>query len=292
MSPTEFSNYIKQRAMQQQQIHHGHGHSPNGAGGPAQPGNHFGPIGPVSPARSLSPNPLSLGLGQNGGDPFYFPSMAMGMYPQFNNHHRNLFDTTHFHGADSNGIFAPTNNGVGHGKFNNYLEPHGFYNMSGNHHMPHQQHQQQPQSPIAMNGGGGGGGVGGAPAGGHHAVGNMKNSNENVTNSGKDSAGGNVNATVNPNNNNNAANITVTVTNGSATDSTAVSPVPPTAAVVTASQQNTERQNTAVVAAANNSTTQDSSASSNAAANSKLIDGLNSFYSNATGSYQQLLVAN
>lgn len=279
--------------MQQQQIHHGHGHSPNGAGGPAQPGNHFGPIGPVSPARSLSPNPLSLGLGQNGGDPFYFPSMAMGMYPQFNNHHRNLFDTTHFHGADSNGIFAPTNNGVGHGKFNNYLEPHGFYNMSGNHHMPHQQHQQQPQSPIAMNGGGGGG-VGGAPAGGHHAVGNMKNSNENVTNSGKDSAGGNINATVNPNNNNNnnAANITVTVTNGSATDSTAVSPVPPTAAVVTASQQNTERQNTAVVAAANNSTTQDSSASSNAAANSKLIDGLNSFYSNATGSYQQLLVAN
>lgn len=291
MSPTEFSNYIKQRAMQQQQIHHGHGHSPNSAGGPAQPGNHFGPIGPVSPARSLSPNPLSLGLGQNGGDPFYFPSMAMGMYPQFNNHHRNLFDTTHFHGADSNGIFAPTNNGVGHGKFNNYLEPHGFYNMSGNHHMPHQQHQQQPQSPIAMNGGGG---VGGAPAGGHHAVGNMKNSNENVTNSGKDSAGGNINATVNPNNNNNnnAANITVTVTNGSATDSTAVSPVPPTAAVVTASQQNTERQNTAVVAAANNSTTQDSSASSNAAANSKLIDGLNSFYSNATGSYQQLLVAN
>ncbi|XP_019892945.1 protein Tob1-like [Musca domestica] len=292
MSPTEFSNYIKQRAMQQQQIHHGgHGHSPNGVGGPGQPGNHFGPIGPVSPARSLSPNPLSLGMAQNGGDPFYFPSMAMGMYPQFNNHHRNLFDATHFHGADSNGLFAPTNNGVGHGKFNNYLEPHGFYNIGGNHHMAQQQQQQhqQPQSPIAMNGG-----VGGA----HHSLGNMKASNiaENIA---KDSAAGSNNS--NSNTNNNAANITVTVTNG-ANESTAVSPVPPASsanAAVTAA--NTERQNAAnavvaAVAAVNNSTSQQdsssSSNSSNASANSKLIDGLNSFYSNATGSYQQLLVAN
>ncbi|XP_075158801.1 transducer of ERBB2 [Haematobia irritans] len=310
MSPTEFSNYIKQRAMQQQQIHHGHGHSPNGAGGPVQPGSHFGPIGPVSPARSLSPNPLSLGLGQNGGgDPFYFPNMTIGMYPQFNNHHRNLFDATHFHGTESNGLFAPTNNGVGHGKFNNYLEPHSFYNMSGNLHMA-QQHQQ-PQSPIAINGGGGG--VIGGP--GHHVIGNVKNSNENITTSGKDSAGsGNVSVTVNSNsNNNNAANITVTVTNGTTNDSTAVSPVPRDAAVTTS--PNTDRQNTANAVAAvavaavtasaaannsnssssNNSTPQESStaaSTSNAAANSKIIDGLNSFYSNATGSYQQLLVAN
>lgn len=277
--------------MQQQQMHHGHGHSPNGAGGPTQPGNHFGPIGPVSPARSLSPNPLSLGLGQNGGDPFYFPSMAMGMYPQFNNHHRNLFDT-HFHGADSNGIFAPANNAGGHSsKFNNYLEPHGFYGMAGNHHM-----QQQPQSPIAMNGGVGGGAS--------LAVGNMKTSNENITNNGKDSAGSNItNNSANSNNNNNAANITVTVTNGSAGESTSVSPVPPTTAATAAA--NAERQSAAnavaavaaVAAAATastagNSNSQDSSASSNAATNSKLIDGLNSFYSNNSGSYQQLLVAN
>uniref|UniRef100_A0A1I8NCD4 SCP domain-containing protein n=1 Tax=Musca domestica TaxID=7370 RepID=A0A1I8NCD4_MUSDO len=152
-----------------------------------------------------------------------------------------------------------------------------------------QQQHQQPQSPIAMNGG-----VGGA----HHSLGNMKASNiaENIA---KDSAAGSNNS--NSNTNNNAANITVTVTNG-ANESTAVSPVPPAStanAAVTAA--NTERQNAAnavvaAVAAVNNSTSQQdsssSSNSSNASANSKLIDGLNSFYSNATGSYQQLLVAN
>ncbi|XP_065363568.1 protein Tob1 [Calliphora vicina] len=312
MSPTEFSNYIKQRAMQQQQIHHGHGHSPNGGSG--QPGNHFGPIGPVSPARSLSPNPLSLGLGQNGtganGDPFYFPNMAMGMYPQFNNHHRNLFDT-HFH-ADNNGLYGHGNNGVGHGKFNNYLEPHGFYGMGGgNQHMPHQ--QPQPQSPIAMNG---------QQqqqqqhqiAVGSSATGNMKNSNENISNTS-------VNGKENAGNNNNNANITVTVTNGTVNGSDisngGVSPVPSTGSAAAANAANTaannaansERQSAAnavaavaaatVAAAASSSTansnnSQDSAnnAATAAASNSKLIDGLNSFYSNNTGSYQQLLVAN
>ncbi|XP_023305501.2 protein Tob1 [Lucilia cuprina] len=303
MSPTEFSNYIKQRAMQQQQIHHGHGHSPNGGSG--QPGNHFGPIGPVSPARSLSPNPLSLGLTQNGtaanGDPFYFPNMAMGMYPQFNNHHRNLFDT-HFH-ADNNGLYGHGNNGVtGHGKFNNYLEPHGFYGMGGGNHMP--PHQQQPQSPIGLNGQQQQqqqhpvGVVG-------NAAGNMKNSNENISNNS-------VNAKENAGNNNNAANITVTVTNGSVNGSEsngAVSPVPSTGSATAANQAtNTERQSAAnavaavaaatVAAAAsstansNNSQDSGNNAAATAASNSKLIDGLNSFYSNTTGSYQQLLVAN
>lgn len=303
--------------MQQQQIHHGHGPSPNG-GGSSQPGNHFGPIGPVSPARSLSPNPLSLGLGQNStganGDPFYFPSMAMGMYPQFNNHPRNLFDT-HFHGGENNGLYGHGNNSVGHGKFNNYLEPHGFYGLAGGNHMGQQQHttpsamgmngqQQQQQLQQQL-----------------HQVAvvtanNAKNSNENVSS-------GNVlnkeNSVANSNNNNNATNIRVTVTNGSVNgpDSQgAVSPAPAVvnnslaaaAAVATNNAANNERQNAAnavaavaaVTAAAaasssvSSNSTQDSAANNaaTAASNSKLIDGLNSFYSNATGSYQQLLVAN
>lgn len=55
MSPTEFSNYIKQRGMQQQ-LHH----SNNGQG--VSPNNHSGHIGPISPGRSISPNSLSLGF--------------------------------------------------------------------------------------------------------------------------------------------------------------------------------------------------------------------------------------
>ena len=306
MSPTEFSNYIKQRAMQQQQIHHGHGPSPNGANN--QTGNHFGPIGPVSPARSLSPNPLSLGLGQNGsaanGDPFYFPSMAMGMYPQFNNHHRNLFDT-HFH-TDNNGLYGHGNNVVGHGKFNNYLEPHGFYGMAGN--------RMQPQSPIAINGQQAVGLPGLNGTGGNALNGTMKNSNENISNASVNAK--EANNVANQNGNNSANNITVTVNNGSESNG-AVSPAPSNAstnainaatAIATATV-NTERQNAAnavaavaasVAAAASstansNNTSQESAnnaANTASATNSKLIDGLNSFYSNTTGSYQQLLVAN
>lgn len=62
MSPTEFSNYIKQRAIQQQS-HHSHG---GGAAAAAQTTNtQLNSIGPVSPARSISPNPLPVAIINN-----------------------------------------------------------------------------------------------------------------------------------------------------------------------------------------------------------------------------------
>lgn len=116
MSPTEFSNYIKQRAMQQQ-LHHSHGHT-NG---------HLGPIGTASPSRSISPNPLSM----NGGvqDPYYFPNNGMSMYQPYNAGPRNMFDSPHFpHPSDN--IYA--NNGGGPAsKYSPYLEQHNFYGMNG-----------------------------------------------------------------------------------------------------------------------------------------------------------------
>lgn len=69
MSPTEFSNYIKQRAMQQQ-IHHshnGHNMASNSINGHS--------MGPVSPARSLSPNPLSVAM--MNGSPNNLPPRTM-----------------------------------------------------------------------------------------------------------------------------------------------------------------------------------------------------------------------
>ncbi|XP_031625404.1 protein Tob1-like [Contarinia nasturtii] len=62
MSPTEFSNYIKQRAIQQQNHHSHNGHNAMTPIGPTTNG-HLNSIGPVSPARSLSPNPLSVAIG-------------------------------------------------------------------------------------------------------------------------------------------------------------------------------------------------------------------------------------
>lgn len=66
MSPTEFSNYIKQRAIQQQSHH---SHSVPGAvtsvicpNATPSANCHLNSIGPVSPDRSLSPNPLSAAI--------------------------------------------------------------------------------------------------------------------------------------------------------------------------------------------------------------------------------------
>lgn len=66
MSPTEFSNYIKQRAIQQQNHHSHNGHNAMTPIGPTTNG-HLNSIGPVSPARSLSPNPLSVAIMNGSG---------------------------------------------------------------------------------------------------------------------------------------------------------------------------------------------------------------------------------
>lgn len=177
MSPTEFSNYIKQRAMQQQ-MHHNL--SPVAVTSTTTGvTNHFGPIGSVSPARSISPNPLAMNLTPNGGgnntgngngiieSPYYtYPNMAaMGMYAQMNGH-RNIFDT-HFH-ADSTtantavaaaaaaaaaglyGGLPPSATGIG--KYTNFLDSHGYFNANG-HLTPNQQQSSNGSSIIGTVGG-------------------------------------------------------------------------------------------------------------------------------------------
>lgn len=135
MSPTEFSNYIKQRAIQQQNHHPHSGHSaitPVNNGATVQaPNSHMNSIGPVSPARSISPNPLSIAIINNAtttnsnsisgrtilpNDSYYYgsttaiasngtpnintPIAATSMYspqPQFGR--SNLFDTNNSFGT-------------------------------------------------------------------------------------------------------------------------------------------------------------------------------------------------
>ena len=111
MSPTEFSNYIKQRQMQQQ-IHHSHG----------QPiANHFGH---VSPSRSLSPNHLNLTMQSN--DQFYFPLTNNGVYHQFsNNSHRNIFGNIGDTSSNSNNFQHESNSTLynnGHTKYPAFIE--------------------------------------------------------------------------------------------------------------------------------------------------------------------------
>lgn len=238
----------------QQQLHHSHG--------PTAPNNHFGPIGSSSPSRSLSPNPLALGIGQN--DPFYFPNIGLGMYPQFNGGPRNIFDS-HFH-QEANGLYANGANGGGgnggatnvagttgaaigvvngggsvgsgngHNKFSSYIEPHGFYGLNN---------QLQPLSQQNGN---------------VHNGGNLNN---------------NAMAANNPNN-----NVSVAL-------SAAVGSISAVASGSGQQQSQLHQQQTSItpISSSGSVNNQDSN-------NSKLIDGLNSFYSNATGPYQHLLVAN
>ncbi|KAL0272926.1 UNVERIFIED_CONTAM: hypothetical protein PYX00_005733 [Menopon gallinae] len=72
MSPTEFSNYIKQRAMQQQ-IHHQH------------------PVQTTASGRALSPNTQGH---QGPPDNFYFPPGHAHFQPQFTQ--RNVFDNSQY----------------------------------------------------------------------------------------------------------------------------------------------------------------------------------------------------
>lgn len=81
MSPTEFSNYIKQRQQLQQNNTYHH-----------QPNHHQNMYGlSVSPARSMSPNPVTLQMSSN--DPFVFPSNGfnLNMYQSFGSP-RNMFE--------------------------------------------------------------------------------------------------------------------------------------------------------------------------------------------------------
>lgn len=217
MSPTEFSNYIKQRQIQQQ-IHHSHGQT--------VANNHFGPIGPVSPSRSLSPNPLGMGGIQNS-ESFFFPNMGgnNGVYQQFNNSgHRNIFGNigegnNHYHQqqqqqAESNGF-----------KFSQFMEQSSFYMTGG------------PNS------------------------GNLNNNTAATTPTHKS--------------NNNGIGVIGSgpLSPTSSSQQQSMSPIPNSDATQSSSSSST-------------------SSTSSTGSNSKLIDGLNSFYSTTAGPYQHLLVAN
>ncbi|KDR21597.1 Protein Tob2 [Zootermopsis nevadensis] len=117
MSPTEFSNYIKQRAIQQQ-IHHHHHHHHHQAAPPSPTG------------RSLSPNTAAVTAGQQPPDPTgYFFQPAGPYHPQFP--HRNLFE------AAAAAAYMPELYPAAATKFpgataSSYLDPasvgHQFYN--------------------------------------------------------------------------------------------------------------------------------------------------------------------
>jgi hypothetical protein len=104
MSPTEFSNYIKQR--QQLQQHNPYHHQQN------HHQNMYGAIGSVSPARSISPNPMALQMTPNDSsmhqpNPFVFPQtngFNLNMYQSFGSP-RNMFDGgnyNQFNGTNAN----------------------------------------------------------------------------------------------------------------------------------------------------------------------------------------------
>ncbi|XP_034489546.1 protein Tob1 isoform X2 [Drosophila innubila] len=276
MSPTEFSNYIKQRAMQQQ-LHHGHGSAAAAAA--------FGGLDAVSPARSLSPNPLALGAagnqsnastGNNGADPFYYPNMAMGLYPQYNGQ-RNLYEP-HFNADAGNlGLIAGGSN-----TFSTYLEPCYFTN--GQQQQQQLEHANSSESCFGLD-----------------TECSMVNINEESINPGESSADSSPIATP-------TAGVVVSAINavtaavaetpvpassnsgaGSAVSSTAAATAAATtAATATATATTAAAAATAATTAANN---QQQDSATAAASNNKLIDGLSSFYGSGS-TYQQLLVAN
>lgn len=260
MSPTEFSNYIKQRAMQQQQIHHTQtGHAVPNAN------VHLGPIGPVSPARSLSPNPLTVAItnsttsncGQVSSsncvpnDPYFFSSaitnsMNTNLYSPQQYRRNTLFDSNTIinnsanvfaNTGPANGIYSNNFDSVGSGgKYSPYLDANNFYN-----------HQQQQQPPNNMNSAG-------------HSLGSISPNThpQNLLASFNGAIGGNGiigHGLPNTNTGNNGTTLAVPMSSPG---------------TITAASDNNAPTN---------------------APGSKHLDGMNTFYSNP-GQYQHLLVAN
>lgn len=240
MSPTEFSNYIKQRAMQQQ-LHHSHnGHTNAG---------NLGPIGPVPLSRSLSPNPLSNAI-MNGSaivkanltnnsiqDPYFFAggpqnnTIGSNLYTPHQFGRQNLFDAK----ATSSHFPATANTGFSNGFGNmnsSFLDPNNFYGMgTASAAAGPQQHNN---------------------IGGINAIGNLTNS---------------------------ASPHAVGLSNGPLQINGASNGVGGLNINNTAAQ-------TPISSPGNTSNNADSSTNG-----SKLLDGINSFYS-SQGPYQHLLVAN
>ncbi|XP_016925281.2 protein Tob2 isoform X1 [Drosophila suzukii] len=302
MSPTEFSNYIKQRAMQQQ-MHHGIGVVSSGGGSSVAA---FGGLDAVSPARSLSPNPMSLGGNQNqvGGpnatgtstDPFYYPNMSIGLYPQFGNP-RSLFES-HFSATDSLGLYVGAGGGGGVGvttagvgsngsanagngvanKYSTYLEP-CYYGNNGQHPRTNGMDRSN---------------------GGENCFGLNVDCGVPMEDSASSSSAAAAAA---------AVAVAVAIAGDSSTENSPLgTPTVGGAAVTQATTQaNTSTTGTSTTNSTPSSTNnqqaqqpqqqqqaaqeQPSSSSGNNNNNNKLIDGISSFYGTGS-SYQQLLVAN
>lgn len=138
MSPTEFSNYIKQRQQLQQHNHYHH----------QQPNHHqnmFGAIGSVSPARSISPNPMTQTMANDSSmhqNPFVFPSNGFNMYQSFGSP-RGMFDGgnngssgnfNQFNGSNDPLLFTP-------GKCSSFIDQQSSFCK-----IPSQQQAQQQQN--------------------------------------------------------------------------------------------------------------------------------------------------
>lgn len=228
MSPTEFSNYIKQRAMQQQ-LHHSHS-------GPGNAAN-LGPIGPVSPSRSLSPNPLSSTMINGPGglsttsihDPYFFPGPSNGaigtnMYATHHFGHSNLFETkspsSHFPSSGFSNAFGSIGT--------SFIDPNGIYGMA--------------------------------------AAGPQQNTNFGSLNT----IGGIVTPTL-------VTHAGVTTTSQKSLNTNALNLGNPSLATPTSIRLSANTAN--------------NMSDNNGSGSSKILDGINSFYS-SQGSYQHLLVAN
>ncbi|CAO1391280.1 unnamed protein product [Diamesa serratosioi] len=135
MSPTEFSNYIKQRQMQQHNHYH---HQPQQA--------MYGAIGSVSPARSISPNPMALQMTPNDSmhqqqNPFVFQNgFGLNMYQSFG--------SPRFDGVNSYNQFNNSNNGANdpllYPNSKTYMDQQPNYSKITNQQQQQQQQNSQP----------------------------------------------------------------------------------------------------------------------------------------------------
>ena len=134
MSPTEFSNYIKQRQMQQHNHYH---HQPHQA--------MYGAIGSVSPARSISPNPMTLQMTPNDSmhqqqNPFVFQNgFGLNMYQSFG--------SPRFDGVNSYNQFNNSNNGANANDPLLYPTSKTYLDQQPNYSKITNQQQQQNSQP-------------------------------------------------------------------------------------------------------------------------------------------------
>lgn len=278
MSPTEFSSYIKQRAMQQQ-IHQGPGQSQTCA---PHHGCNYGPIRSLSPARSLSPNSL-MSLSQNSvSEQLYYPSIPMRIFSQLNAHNNNLIGSIDSNNGSSFCTTVSSITNSCNNKSNNFLDP--FYNSSPVQNL-HQQQSKLGNSNVKNSN----------YAQQHLLRVNIIGSNESVANKTKSLL-----PVVITNSNNKSNGLPVQSKNDCTYNIESQSPIFPTTSSemqlnIYSDKNGIENSLTSKSKNTTENIKQDGEAPPSSDVNTnnnKLIEGLNLLYPKGTGSYQQLLVAN